>query len=345
MANDIVKGISHDLIQSVLNSADIGVDNYKMADYNVREEFENSPQFDAMAMVDIKDDGYFYSDPVIRYSDVVVTKAERNYLIQSLSDLNGKSVIAWQGAHKALEDEYRRMYSPANRPDNYRELEDQRQQLELLIANKVDAIVIDQTILRWYINQIDPNIVSELAIEHIISRDVPRYMAFKDKSLRDRFNGKLKVFKDSGKYQTVIRRYTQGAIRTQLKLTDLIANMLSKSLKEDDDVTIELLGKSFINLDFIEELTVTDNNGRKYKFGQRNNTAQHQLSRVVFLDNNVTELVGEVEVWFAPRKLSLAMANGHVIPHLSKYRHLKDYSFYQAVLSSFGLCKAKYSLY
>ncbi|MGB0835799.1 MAG: transporter substrate-binding domain-containing protein [Psychrobium sp.] len=343
MANDIVKGISHDLIQGVLNSADVGIDNYKIADYNVRDEFEVSTQFDVMAMVDIEDDGYFYSDPVIRYSDVVVTRAERNYLIQNLTDLKGKSIIAWHGAYQALGDEYQSMYSPANRPENYREMEDQRQQLELLIANKVDAIVIDQTILRWYINQIDPNILSELSIEHIISKSVPRYVAFKDKSLRDRFNAKLKIFKDSGKYQTVIRRYTQGAIRTQLKLTDLITNMLSKSLKENDRNTTELLSKSFANLDFIEQIIVTDSQGGKYEFGQRTNNAQRQLSNVVFLESKTVEAVGKVGVWFAPRKLSLAMANGYVIPHLSKYRHLKDYSFYQSVYRRLGYAKQSIS--
>lgn len=339
--NDVMKGLSHDLLQSVFNSANINIQEYTIANSDVRKEFRDNSKFDAMAMVDATDDDYFYSDPVIRYADVVVSRVERNFHIQSFEDLQGKSVIAWYGANKALGDEYYALFSPENRPDDYQELENQRHQLELLIANKVDAIVIDETILFWYINQIDPDILLQLNIDYIVKKTIPRYVAFRDRDLRNRFNAKLKVFKESGKYQAEVRRYTHGAIRAQLRITDLIANIVSKSLRDDDSTTLELLGKSLENSDSIDEIIITDKKNNPHVFGQRTNQSQYQDSSIVFLDGQGTEQVGTLEVWFSPLKLSKAVAAGHAIPDLSKLRHLEHFSFYQSVYRRLGLVKQK----
>lgn len=339
--NDVVKGLSHDLLQSVFNSADINIKEYTMAESDVRQEFRHNDKYDVMAMVDINDDDYFYSDAIIRYSDVVVSRVERNFLIQELSDLKGKSVVAWYGASNALGDEYFAMFSPENRPDDYQELEDQRRQLELLISNKVDVIIIDETILHWYINQIDPDIFSQLKIDYIIARSVPRYIAFKDRDLRDKFNKELKTFKDSGKYQAEVRRYTHGAIRMQLRITDLIANIVSQALKEHDMPTLKILGKSFENSDFIDALKISDKFNNTVFYGQKTSQSQRQKSSIVFLNGQGSEHVGTIEIWFSPSKLSNAVASGQAIPELNKFRHLPNFSFYQSVYRRLGLAKQK----
>lgn len=339
--NDVVKGLSHDLLQSVFRSADINIQEYTMAKSDIRQEFRDNDKYDVMAMIDMNDDDYFYSDAIIRYSDVVVSRVERNFLIQELADLKGKSVIAWDGANKALGDEYYAMFSPENRPDDYQELEDQRRQLELLIANKVDAIVIDETILLWYINQIDPDILSQLKIDYIISKPVPRYIAFKERELRDKFNKKFKVFKDSGKYQAEVRRYTHGAIRTQLRITDLIANIVSHALKDQDITTLKILGTSFENSDFIDALKISDKFNNTVFWGQKTSQSQRQSSSIVVLNSQGSEQVGMLEVWFSPLKLSSAVASGQAIPELNKFRHLPNFSFYQSVYRRLGLAKQK----
>lgn len=215
--NDIIKGIGHDIVQAVLALANITVNQYSQSEVDtINQTFSTTDSLEIMSMVKKGINNHFYSDELISYTDVVVSRLDRNFHFKEMSDLKDKSIIAWVGASEELGEEYARLFNIKNRPDNYQEVENQQSQIELLIANKVDVIVIDRTMLDWHINQINPSIVTELKVDYIFPNTLPRYAAFKDKKLRDLFNHHLRALKKSGKYQTIVSRYTHGAIRAGL---------------------------------------------------------------------------------------------------------------------------------
>ena len=51
----------------------------------------------------------YLSVPVFRYTDVAVSKAENKMVIENVSDLQDKSIAAYQGATDLLGDEYKKM--------------------------------------------------------------------------------------------------------------------------------------------------------------------------------------------------------------------------------------------
>ena len=339
---DIVKGIAYDLLESSFSKSQLKINKYTIeSENNIRKVFEEEHDIDVMVMVDKKDDEYFYSDELTTYLDVVVSRLDKNYHFESLNDLSDKSIVAWTGAHQELGEEYRRLFNVGNNAGNYQEISDQSKQIEMLVANKVDVIITDTTILAWHINQIDPLIASQLKIDYIIPKVIPRYAAFKDEVLRDKFNSKLKILKDSGDYQSIIRKYTHGSVRSQVKLSQLVSNLIAKSIYEKDDVIKNKLLNTLSSLEIIDEININVLNEKSIKAGQHTSQSQQQSTRIVYFQEGKTIDVGELIIWFSPHKLSKAVSLRQDIPKLSKFKHMKDYRYFQSVYRRLGYTKKK----
>jgi hypothetical protein len=141
----------------------------------------------------------------------------------------------------------------------------------MLIANKVDVIVIDRAILDWHINQMDLSLVSGLKVDYIFPNNLHYYVAFKDSKLRNIFNTHLKSLKNSGSYQSIVNRYTHGAIGAQVQLTTLISALMSKGLDAKDDKYINFIGNKLVVLDYIDHIEITMLNTTNRTFDKSRN--------------------------------------------------------------------------
>lgn len=88
--------------------------------------------------------GVFFSQPYIRYQNVVVSRSSDELTIQHPADLVGKAVIAFQSASKVLGADYR---DAVLQNKNYQETVDQRAQVEMLLQGRAGAIVLDRNFL------------------------------------------------------------------------------------------------------------------------------------------------------------------------------------------------------
>ncbi|NIP37847.1 MAG: hypothetical protein GWO07_02205 [Candidatus Dadabacteria bacterium] len=59
-----------------------------------------------------EDDGTFYSDYFIWFKNYAFTKKVAGISINSISDLKGLSIVAWQNAYKDLGPEFEALFSP-----------------------------------------------------------------------------------------------------------------------------------------------------------------------------------------------------------------------------------------
>lgn len=85
----------------------------------------------------------FYSQPYIRYQNVVVSRTADDLTITHPGDLADKQVVAFQSATKVLGADYRDAVT--NNP-GYLETVDQKAQVDMLFNGRVQAIVLDRNI-------------------------------------------------------------------------------------------------------------------------------------------------------------------------------------------------------
>lgn len=146
------------------------------------------------------------SDPMFRYTDVAVTLKKKNFVINSISDLQGKSIAVYENAMDLLGDEFRKM--AASNP-GYEEFAQPFVTTNLLVRDRKDVRIGDIFIFLYDINRplhkdkVSPD---EFTV-HRLFPDVYSYMGFKDKKICDEFNQALREIKAGGAYEAVYEKY------------------------------------------------------------------------------------------------------------------------------------------
>ena len=129
--------------------------------------------------------GLFFSEPYIRYQNVVVTRSDAELTIQHPADLAGKAVIAFQGASKVLGADYR---DATIQNKAYQETVDQRAQVEMLLQGRVAAIVLDRNIFTYH--QQSFAMPATVAVHELFQSTLYR-AAFRDPALQRSFDRAL----------------------------------------------------------------------------------------------------------------------------------------------------------
>ena len=161
--------------------------------------------YDVVATIneDSKIKNVYYSDSYITYENVVVSIKE--YKIKSVADLKNKSIIAFQDANIYLGKEFADVVK--NNP-NYFELANQEGQVASLMKERVEVVVTDLNIFKYYYNKSSLFKQKQYIVYRIFK---PTYykLAFKDKKIRDDFNLGLKLLKNNGNYTKILKKYTE----------------------------------------------------------------------------------------------------------------------------------------
>lgn len=169
--------------------------------------------FDVASHQSAIDPNGFMSCPYISYSNVVVTLAQRNLLVDSVADLYSLSVMAFHGAANALGSEFSAM---AKRNIKYKEQVDQTAQVEMLMLGRVDAIVLDAQVFKSVFQQ---NLKQTPVDVHAIFPKVEMRALFKDKTLAEKFCNALARYIQTEDFEKLQLKYfneiTQGDIRTE----------------------------------------------------------------------------------------------------------------------------------
>ena len=149
-------------------------------------------------------DNVFYSDSHITYQNVAVSLAKNKYSINSVKDLSGRSVLAFQSATLYLGNEFKDMASKNNR---YKEEPRQDIQITMVYNGRTEAVVMDINIFKYYKAKESRADVSQAVDIHTIFPPSLYKVGFRSKKLRDEFNASLKTLIASGKHKEIIGRY------------------------------------------------------------------------------------------------------------------------------------------
>ncbi|NPA55709.1 MAG: amino acid ABC transporter substrate-binding protein [Epsilonproteobacteria bacterium] len=146
----------------------------------------------------------YYSDRDIYYQNVVVTLKSSHLNIKKVSDLKGLRVIGFQNSDKYLGKEFRDVIPKLKL---YQELANQRLQVKLLFAHRVDAIILDVNIFKYIRNHLkDINTQQKVVIFEPFAKTYYK-VGFLDKNVRDKYNIALRKMKKDGKCEEIFHKY------------------------------------------------------------------------------------------------------------------------------------------
>ncbi|WP_417831530.1 substrate-binding periplasmic protein [Terasakiella sp.] len=155
----------------------------------------------------------YYSNPFISYRNFVVTRKREDITFRNWQDLTGYRVNAWQGALFHLGTGFRKVMRGFKL---YKEFPLQKAQVQRWLLGSFDAIIIDETLLAWWIQTILPSLNeaerNQLDLNFTYA-PVPQnnelwwYVGFRDPKLRDTFNIHLQSIQQNGDYARIREQY------------------------------------------------------------------------------------------------------------------------------------------
>lgn len=157
--------------------------------------------------------GTVLSEVYITYRNFAITLASHDLKVDSIDDLAGKSILAFQNAHRYLGEGFRRM---AEANPRYREEANQQAQPMLLFHDRVDVVVADHNIFRWFASR--PEVTAKADTSrpirmHALFPPTEYRVAFRDPALRDDFNRGLAKLRAGGEYDRIVARYADLMLR------------------------------------------------------------------------------------------------------------------------------------
>lgn len=147
-----------------------------------------------------------YSDSHIVYQNVAIALAANGFDIKSVSDLGRYSIVAFQYATRFLGKDFEVM---ALQNPKYLEKARQHMQISLLFSKRVDVVVMDINIYKFY-KKLETRVNTDLPVEIFEVFEPTVYkVAFREKAIQADFNEGLKELRVTGRYQEIIRSYIE----------------------------------------------------------------------------------------------------------------------------------------
>ncbi len=159
----------------------------------------------------------FYTDAVITFRNYAMSLEKNKFQIKSIKDLNRRSIVAFQKASSFLEP----VFGDVVRYNSeYREVADQSLQVKQLFKHRVEVIVMEQKIFKYFRKQLfdrsvklgkrsilSPNEIRQPIVYHDIFKPSHYRFAFLSERVRDDFNASLREIKRNGEYEKIMKRY------------------------------------------------------------------------------------------------------------------------------------------
>lgn len=151
---------------------------------------------------------FHLSDSYITFHNYAWTLKSKSHRITKMSDLEKRSVIAFQNARFFLGSTFDK--AVAKNPE-YQEYADQARQLKMLLMDRVDVIVCEERTLKMNQEKLraaNSSSMPELE-KHALFPESKYSVAFRDEKLRDSFNKSLHKIRQRGDLQEVFKQYAE----------------------------------------------------------------------------------------------------------------------------------------
>ena len=144
------------------------------------------------------------SDVYITYQNVAISLKDSNLTINTVKDLANYSIASFQKADKLLGPDFA---DAAKQSPLYFEVANQSQQPTLLLKKRVETLVMDKNIFKYFTKDLTSKERNALFTFHQVFPGTNYRVAFKDKNYLHMFNEILAKYKQSNEYILLRKKY------------------------------------------------------------------------------------------------------------------------------------------
>ncbi|MAD75474.1 MAG: polar amino acid ABC transporter [Rheinheimera sp.] len=194
-----ITGIDVEIIRQILTKMGYSSEFHLLAYNRLIKEF-NEGKFDVASPAAFPSENGYLTTPYLPFEDVVVSLKYNKLDINTLADLKGKNIIAYQFANAVLGAEF----AETVKQENYLEIAERELQLKLLVNARTDVVIGERRLLTHIMQKNHPNI--SLTI-HPIFITQPYGAIFKEQQLQQQFDQELEKLQQSGVYQDILNNW------------------------------------------------------------------------------------------------------------------------------------------
>ena len=146
------------------------------------------------------------SNNYITYQNIAISLKRNNIELNEIKDLEKLSIASFQKANKVLGKDFA---DAASKSPTFLKIADQSQQTQLLLKGRVDVLIMDINIFKYFILELNMNNndIERLFTFHPIFPETHYRVAFKNKTYIPLFNNMLAKYKESDKYLVLRKHY------------------------------------------------------------------------------------------------------------------------------------------
>lgn len=148
--------------------------------------------------------GIYVSKPYITYQNVAVSLTSLNISLNTIENLTGKSIVAFQNAKRYLGDRFSDIIDYSL---DYREVALQFEQINMLFSKKTEVIILDINIFKYFINNHRSGKYLQPVDIHYIFNERFYSAGFKVEKIRDQFDLGMQLLRENGSYQRIQDKY------------------------------------------------------------------------------------------------------------------------------------------
>jgi len=340
--NTFLKGIEYDLVKRILNMSGISINNEKHFSLSdIEHALENNNELDIAVTTKENNDGFYYSNNFLSFENVAITRLKDNFVISDIKDLQHKKISAFQGAKKYLGKEYRELFNSNNDSGLYQETSLQEKQVRDFINGKMDVLILDKNIFKWYLKKLSDESIDNYKFDFIFSGKNSYKVAFKDENLRNIFNDNLLKIKSSGEYKNIFDSYTQNDIEAKVKIDSLIASSLSKYIFDKNIKEIKQIIDIFEQLEYIDKIEVFNKDEKLLVESSSLLLEKFTIQESFYMLSNIPSKVGFIKVYFDESQLKNYSENLELIPNIKGFNKLKSFIYVKDIYKQFGYLDKK----
>jgi len=206
ISQDPPSGISYELFKLI--SSELQWEFQAQFAPNKRMEYElANMKVDVIVEVQKGNGSVFYSEPFIAYRNFAVSRSRDKIKFNDYVDLKDRSVCAWQNAIVNLGKTFEKQVSNFSA---YREFPHQEVQVRSWLSKQCEVIIIDDTLLKWWINELAPlfqqrnrGVDKDVVFAPLPNNILWWYVAFRSEELRDMFNSELQKTRSNNEYEKI----------------------------------------------------------------------------------------------------------------------------------------------
>lgn len=149
-------------------------------------------------------DNEILSQPYVTYQNVAISLKEKAFKLSTIENLQKFTLVAFQNASKILGSDFARA---ATASPLYIELPEQHRQVELLMQGKVEVVVMDLNIFKYFARSISGENYMENVDVHSFFPLTHYSAAIAAPDLREAFNHALTKFVETTEYKELLKEY------------------------------------------------------------------------------------------------------------------------------------------